>query len=42
MHYKVEVLVDLPREKMIELFDNPDNLDNSFRLSSTEHLTIHG
>ena len=28
MHYKVEVLIDIPREKMIGIFDNPDNLNN--------------
>lgn len=26
MKYKVEVVIHLPREKMIEMFDNPDNL----------------
>jgi hypothetical protein len=27
MHYIVEILVDIPREKLIEIFDNPDNLN---------------
>jgi carbon monoxide dehydrogenase subunit G len=26
MKYNVEVIINLPREKVIELFDNPDNL----------------
>jgi hypothetical protein len=26
MNYKVEIIIDLPRNKMIEIFDNPDNL----------------
>ena len=26
MQYKVEIMIDLPRDKMIEIFDNPDNL----------------
>ena len=26
MKYKLEIEIDLPREKVIELFDNPDNL----------------
>lgn len=26
MKYKSEIVINLPREKMIELFDNPDNL----------------
>ena len=27
MQYKVEIVIDVPREKMIEMFDNPDNLN---------------
>ena len=27
MKYKVEIVINLNREKMIELFDNPDNLN---------------
>ncbi len=26
MKYKLEIEIDLPREKVIELFDNPDNM----------------
>lgn len=26
MRYKKEILIDLPRERVIELFDNPENL----------------
>jgi carbon monoxide dehydrogenase subunit G len=26
MHYSTEIVIDLPRHRVIELFDNPDNL----------------
>ena len=26
MHYAVEIEIDLPRDRVIELFDNPDNM----------------
>lgn len=26
MRYNVEIIIDLPRKKMIDIFDNPDNL----------------
>lgn len=28
MKYKLEIEIDLPREKVIELFDNPDNMEH--------------
>jgi uncharacterized membrane protein len=39
MKYQIEVEVDLPRDQMIELFDDPDNLEKWMpNLKSFEHL----
>lgn len=38
--YNVEIEIDLPRERVIELFDNPDNLPKWQKgLQSFEHLS---
>lgn len=40
MKYTCEILIDLPREKVIELFDNPDNLGKwQPELQSFEHIS---
>ena len=40
MHYSVTVEINLPRERVIELFDNPDNMPNwQPSLLSFTHLT---
>jgi len=40
MKYTVEIDIDLPREKVIELFDNPDNMKHwQEGFISLEHLT---
>ena len=40
MHYSVTVEIDLPRERVIELFDNPDNMPHwQPSLLSFTHLT---
>lgn len=40
MKYKNEVIIDLPREKVIALFDNPDNLKHwQDGLVSFEHIS---
>ena len=40
MKYRVEVVIDLPREKVVELFDNTDNLYKWQRgLQSFEHVS---
>ena len=39
MHYTLELFIDLPRDKVIELFDNPDNLKKwQPGLQSFEHF----
>ena len=40
MKYSNEILIDLPREKVIELFDNPDNMKYWQKgLVSFEHIS---
>lgn len=40
MEYTVELVIDLPRDRVIELFDNPDNLPKwQEGLQSFEHLS---
>lgn len=40
MNYTLEILIDLPRERVIELFDNPDNLGSwQPGFISFEHLS---
>lgn len=40
MKYTVEIDIDLPVEKVVELFDNPDNLKKWMKgLQSFEHLS---
>jgi hypothetical protein len=40
MKYKLEIEIDLPREKVIELFDNPDNMKHwQEGFISFEHLS---
>ncbi len=40
MKYEVELIIDLPRERVIELFDNPDNLAKwQPGLQSFEHIS---
>jgi uncharacterized protein YndB with AHSA1/START domain len=39
VHYRLETEIDLPRDRVIELFDNPDNLKNwQPGLESFEHI----
>ena len=40
MKYTCEITIDLPRQRVIELFDNPDNMSKWMPgLQSFEHLT---
>lgn len=40
MKYELEITIDLPRERVIELFDNPDNMKHwQPGLVSFEHLS---
>lgn len=40
MKYESELVIDLPRERVIELFDNPDNLPKwQEGLQSFEHIS---
>ncbi|MEO1289115.1 MAG: SRPBCC family protein [Chloroflexota bacterium] len=39
MRYQIEVIIDLPRDRVIELFDNPDNMPKwQPTLTNFEHL----
>ncbi len=40
VHYTTEITIDLPRDRMIALFDNPDNMAGWMQgLQSFEHLS---
>ena len=40
MKYRCEVIINLPRERVVELFDNPDNMSQwQPGLQSFEHLS---